>query len=220
MKSLLRSIGVGLMPTVANKYRAASLLLDSSDSYLQKSGWMRSFLDGSPCKADGSPVPWMNYSFVAFLEQHLLGHHKLFEYGSGFSTSFYANRVKQVVSVEHDGVWFEKIRKDLPKNAILIYRNLERGSEYVDSVLPYIKEIDIVVVDGRRRVECSELALRNMNETAVLILDDSDRAKYKRVFDISRDLGFKSLRIQGLKPTGHWVEETTLFYRSGNCFGL
>jgi hypothetical protein len=59
-----------------------------------------------------------------------------------------------------------------------------------------------------------------MNETAVLILDDSDRAKYKRVFDISRDLGFKSLRIQGLKPTGHWVEETTLFYRSGNCFGL
>ena len=220
MRSLIRTIATAIFPGLSNKIRAAKLLIDSEESYLQKSGWMRSFLAGVPCRNDGSAIPWMNYSFLFFLESRLQKSHHLFEYGSGFSTLFYASRVSRVVSVEHDESWFRTISQDLPENAKLIGRSLDEGSSYVDSFVEYAHEVDVVVVDGRRRVACCEVAIQNMKPSAVLILDDSNRSKYEEVFTIAVKAGFKSIRFQGLKPTGHCIEETTVFYRVNNCFGL
>jgi SAM-dependent methyltransferase len=42
----------------------------------------------------------------------------IFEYGSGGSTLFWASKVKQVVSVEHDPGWFEKMNEELSHKQI------------------------------------------------------------------------------------------------------
>lgn len=220
MKRVFKAILEAVAPDFSNKVKIANLFLDSTDSYLVKTGWHRSFSTGRPCRLDGSPIPWMNYSFVNFLEGRLGNSQRLFEFGSGFSTAFYATKVLHVVSVEHDLGWYEQVAKVLPSNADLLMKSLEQGSEYEDSFLPHAHNTDIVVVDGRRRVKCCEVVFNSMKPDAVLILDDSNREKYQQAFDIGERLGFRSLRIQGLKPTGHWVEETTVFYRSTNCLRL
>ena len=220
MKYWFKSIALAILPRFANKIRAANLLLDSRDSYLEATGWMRSFLYGTPCKSDGTPIPWMNYSFLSFLESRLNATHTVFEFGCGFSTKFYASKACRVFSVEHDNSWLYKISQDLPKNAKLISRSLDEGCSYVDRFVEHAHEGDVGVVDGRRRVACCEVAIRNMKPSAVLILDDSNRSKYEEVFTIAVKAGFKLIRFQGLKPTGHCIEETTVFYRMNNCFGL
>ena len=60
----------------------------------------------------------------------------------------------------------------------------------------------------------------NDNETGLLLLDDSSRKEYNEGIDYARRQGFKSLTFSGLKPTGIGVDETTIFYRTQNCFGI
>jgi hypothetical protein len=53
--------------------------------------------------------PWIAFSAVSFLKQILTREMRVFEYGTGGSTLFFAKQVKEVVSVEHDKTWSEKV---------------------------------------------------------------------------------------------------------------
>lgn len=85
-------------------------------SILHKTGWVDSFILGYPCRSDGKPLPWMNYSIISFLEQRLNKTMRVFEFGSGYSTLFYARFVESVVAVEHNREWFETIVPFHPKS--------------------------------------------------------------------------------------------------------
>lgn len=67
-----------------------------------------------------SKIPWITLLAIEFLEKHLDVNMKVFEYGSGGSTLFFAKRVKEVISVEHDPKWFalvmNKINQDQYRN--------------------------------------------------------------------------------------------------------
>ena len=69
---------------------------------------------GYPCRSDGDEVPWMNYSIVSILNDRLRPDMKLFEFGSGYSTLFYAKRVNRVASVEYDRGWFDRMQSRVP----------------------------------------------------------------------------------------------------------
>ncbi len=56
-------------------------------------------------------LPWMNFKAVAYLEKLVRKEMIVYEYGSGISTFFLAQKVKQVISVEHDADWFEEVKK-------------------------------------------------------------------------------------------------------------
>jgi hypothetical protein len=53
--------------------------------------------------------PWLSFTVIKFLEVHLKSNMKVFEYGSGGSTLFFAKRTESVVSIEHHKLWFEKV---------------------------------------------------------------------------------------------------------------
>ena len=80
--------------------------------------------------AKGEALPWVTYSFIDFIKDRLNKQQRVFEYGSGSSTLFYAKRVAKVVSVEHDENWFNKIVSSKPENADMIFTKLETGGEY------------------------------------------------------------------------------------------
>ncbi len=54
-------------------------------------------------------MPWISFTIINFLEKYLKPEMKVFEYGSGGSTLFFAKRVETVVSIEHNKLWFEKV---------------------------------------------------------------------------------------------------------------
>jgi len=195
-------------------------LLWAKDSYLQQTGFMRSWKAGYPCRPDGRPLPWMNYPVIAFLEERLNKSHRVFEYGSGYSTLFFASLAKEVVAVEHDRQWYTEIEKKLADNASLLHCELDYDGKYCRAITEAKGPFDLVVVDGRDRVNCMLQARLCLTENGVVILDDAQREQYLPGIHHLTASGFKRLNFEGLKPTGIAPERTTLFYRTQNCLDL
>lgn len=69
---------------------------------------------GHPADPLAVPMPWITFETrYAFLESFLRPDQVVFEYGSGGSSLYYASRVGQVVSVEHEKTWYEQLRRAL-----------------------------------------------------------------------------------------------------------
>lgn len=191
-----------------------------SNAYIKQTGWLNTLKRGYPCDKDGDYLPWMNYSIIAFLDQRLNKNLSLFEYGSGFSTMFYAKRVQQVTSLEYDQNWLTRIKNSVPDNATLVYQANDIDGEYCRAIQLENKKYDVVIVDGRDRVNCVKQGLANLSEQGVLILDDSYREKYQVAKKIAADMGYKALDFVGMKPGKYAADQSTLFYKDNNCLGL
>ena len=50
-------------------------------------------------------LPWFSSGAIRYLERNLRPAHRVFEYGSGGSTFFFARRTAMVLSMESDAVW-------------------------------------------------------------------------------------------------------------------
>lgn len=192
------------------------------ESYLKVTAFSKSAKARKPIGTDGQPVPWMNYAAIDFLNERLNSNLSMFEYGSGYSTLFFAKRVKQVTSIEYDSSWFDYIGATLNEqdNAEVKYYAL--GDGYEEAVIKEGagKKYDVILVDGRERVKCAKNSLDLLSDNGVLILDDSDRPKYQEVYSFYESKGFKRIIFTGLKPTGFRRYATTVFYRSNNCFDI
>lgn len=51
-------------------------------------------------------VPWLVFSCIDFLDEWLKKDMQVFEYGSGGSTLYFAEKVGRIISIEHDAKWF------------------------------------------------------------------------------------------------------------------
>lgn len=218
MKAMLRNSGSGIYGML--KTFRDLILFDNS--YLHQTGYYRSASTLSPCKVDGSPIPWMNYSIVKVLEEGLrkAKNVKLFEYGSGASTLFFANNVDKVYSLEHDVEWFNKVKAEVPENVEVFFQEEDKDGGYCRAISQTNTLFDVVVVDGRDRPNCVRQAINYLTERGVIILDDSHREGYQSVLKEIRDSGFRTLSIEGLKPLSKKAHSTTICYREGNCLGI
>ncbi len=61
-------------------------------------------------------LPWITFPAIYFLEQFLTTDMKVFEYGMGGSTLFFARRVRELISVDHDLNWMESLSKITQRN--------------------------------------------------------------------------------------------------------
>src|SRR5262249_10169539 len=60
-----------------------------------------------------SEIPWITIGAEKYLADYTTKEVKVFEYGCGGSTLYFAKKASHVVSVEHDPVWAEMVRKKL-----------------------------------------------------------------------------------------------------------
>ncbi|WP_051617404.1 class I SAM-dependent methyltransferase [Desulfonatronovibrio hydrogenovorans] len=195
-------------------------LLIRKKSYLHSTGWIESVKRGYPCTKDGSEIPWMNYAVVNILQERLNKDLCLFEFGSGYSTFFYSRLVKDVVSVEHDKKWFDFIKNKVPDNASLFYKEEDVDGNYCRTVKEFKKSFDVVVIDGKDRMNCMKQAITVLSEKGVIILDDSSREKYQIVQAYAVKKGFRPLNLDGLKATNYRSCRTTILYRDNNCLNI
>jgi predicted O-methyltransferase YrrM len=56
-------------------------------------------------------LPWLTFGSIDFLEGHVDRTSRVFEFGSGGSTVFFAARAGAVVSVEHDAAWAQRVER-------------------------------------------------------------------------------------------------------------
>ncbi len=196
------------------------LFVYDENSFLQTTGWLKSLVESKPLDAEGNQIPWMNYSIVNILKERLQKDFHLFEFGSGFSTLFYAELVQRVVSVEHDKEWYDLQKNSLPENAEIIFKNKDVDGEYCRTILNTGQKWDVIVVDGRDRVNCIKQSIETLTECGVILLDDSSRERYREGISFAQSKGFRALNIESFKATGLEIERTTILYRNGNCLGI
>ena len=195
-------------------------LIVRKESYLHTTGWIESLRRGYPCDAEGAEVPWMNYPVVNFLKERLHKDLTLFEFGSGYSTLFYAKRVRDVTSVEYNREWYDFMTEKEIDNVSLLYREKDVDGTYCRTINESDREYDIIVVDGRDRVNCVIQGIEKLTSKGIILLDDSSRDRYTAAIEHAKTKGFRSLDIEGLKPTGYGIDRTTVLYRNDNCLGL
>jgi hypothetical protein len=122
--------------------------------------------------------------------------------------------------VESDKEWYEQVKRSLPPNAKLIFTEQDRDGRYCRVVGEVGGKFDIIVVDGVDRVNCIRQSIPALSSKGVILLDDSQREKYRPGIDLAREHGFRILGIEGLKPNGSGAYRTTILYREGNCLGI
>ncbi len=134
---------------------------------------------------------------------------KVLEYGSGRSTIELSKIAQCVVSVEHQRVWYEKLKNELPKNVKLLLAEpdldyiegphenqrsegndgtYEEFQTYINTPLssgPY----DVVIIDGRARVECARLCQQFCHEKSYIYVHDIVRKEYQPIRDMLQHLG-------------------------------
>lgn len=187
---------------------------------LAEYGWFRSFKARRSVDAEGKPLPFISYPAIEFLAHRAQSGMSVFEFGSGASTLWWASRVKSVVSVEHDAAWYREILQQVPSNVTLDFVALEPGGAYSRRAVEHGGPFDIVVVDGRDRVNCAVSAVEALSPAGVIVWDDSERERYAEGQQALRRRGFRKLEFVGIGPMEPVKKETSIFYRPDNCLGI
>lgn len=200
---------------------------------LRKQGWFRSVREKRSVDAAGAPLPWLSYPAITFISERLNQTQLLYEYGCGGSTVWFAQRCKEIYSVEHHEQWRDEFSKRLPVNAHIIFKPLGRTvdylevaftktterNEYTDSILSAPRP-DVVVVDGIFRNACVAAASEALAESGVLIYDNTDFPEAAEGVAYLRSRGWRQLRFVGMSPIFDKLSETSVFYKPGNCWNI
>lgn len=212
--------------TLIKNYKLVRIILNSflgNNGYFNQIGWTNSYDTRLPVSQNGEALPWVTYPFINFISERLNNNMQIFEFGSGNSTIFYAGRVKSVHSVEHDLEWVAQLKKMLPENAKIFHQEPIYGGEYCE----YCKfpntldrKFDIVIIDGRDRVNCMINAVGYITENGVIVLDNSDRDSYATGIFTLLTNGYKKIDFWGLAPGFLHKTCTTIFYKAENCLNI
>ncbi|MGY8986149.1 MAG: class I SAM-dependent methyltransferase [Sphingomonadales bacterium] len=183
-------------------------------------GWFESLYRGYSVTGDGSPLPWLTYPIIYFLDKRLTKEMTLFEYGSGNSTLWWADRVKEVIACEHNKEWLEFVKTKAPQNVELLYQELVYDGEYSKSCNNQDTLFDVIVIDGRDRVNCAKNAMSSLSKNGVIIWDNSDREYYSEGYDMLLKNNFRRLDFTGFVPVGILLSTTSVFYKENNVLGI
>jgi len=124
-------------------------------------------------------APWLVSSVVHFLEGWLKPTDDIVEFGSGRSTLWFSQRVRSVLSVEHNKEWYESVQSRISarniSNVKLIY-NSQTEEQYVSLVQEvYPDTADMILVDANYRDHCVLWALEHLRPGGILVLDNAAR---------------------------------------------
>lgn len=106
----------------------------------------------------------------------------VYEWGTGFSTIWLAQRVSELVTMEHNSYWYEKI-SGIAKELGLKNIQFELATLFQEKYYKQIHDVNgigLIIIDGRNRVRCFNEAVK---VGAPIMLDDSERERYSEVFN-------------------------------------
>ena len=190
-----------------------------------KIGWKKSFIEGFSQDENGAALPWMTYPAIEFLKKNLTKNHEVFEFGCGASTLFFAERVKKIVGLETDERWGEIVEE-----ALVADRGLAQGQPLQNVKINLMpdgltnnfyenfpknsgEKFDFVIIDSLKRFECAKNAIEALKPNGRIILDDSERRNYKKIFDFFAEKNFTKQDFFGIAPGQLRIKNTTIFYR-------
>lgn len=176
---------------------------------LKKYGYFNSLKYKLPIDKNKKPIPWYTYPAIEYLHKFDLKNKAVFEYGTGNSSLFFADKAKEVFCVENDEGWFEKINKDKPKNLNILFK--KNKDDYLFSIDNLNKKFDIIVIDASYRFECCFHIKNNLKEGGIVILDNSDWHN-DCIGYLKKELNLIQVDFSGLGPINGYTWVTSIFF--------
>lgn len=134
--------------------------------------------------------PWWTEESIKMVQNILKPTWKVYEFGSGGSTIWLADKVSSVRAIEDNHHWFVRLREEIAVRNIInvqvIYRDITLG-DYMHDILSYPNEnFDLIIVDNNfRRVESFEKAVSKVKRGGLIFLDDSQNLSWHGCFFVS-----------------------------------
>lgn len=203
---------------ILSKFPFYTYWLLKNKSYLKNTGWFRSFESGKSVDAEGNPIPWFTYGAIELLQERLPKDAVIFEYGCGLGTKWWAKHSLHVDAVEHDQKWYEMISKSMPENVCLNLKELNKGYETASA--EFGKKYDVIIIDGKNRMDCVKTAIDHLTNRGVIVYDDTDREKNIGATQFLKDNGFSHLSFRGFSPIEFMKCETSIYYKKGNLLDI
>lgn len=179
-------------------------------------GWKQSKAKKQCIDGNGKPIPWYTYSSIFYLEPKVSSSMIVFEFGSGYSTLWWAKRVERVIAVEHNLEWFNLMTPKLPNNATIIFK--EQGDNYFNYIDTLDIKFDIIAIDGYAggRYKSTLPALRNITDAGVFVLDNADADYAKANYDDLISAGYIAIDFTGMGAINNSFWCTSIFYKPNN----
>lgn len=138
--------------------------------------------------------PWLTTYAIEFIETYLqlVPQPKILEFGIGASTVWFSNNYQgELIGVEHNKKWYDEVQKLVKPHVQLILRESAEVEPESDLLCESYAEIadqfpddyfDLILVDGRNRIECFNKAEPKLKSKGLMVLDNSERAEYAPIF--------------------------------------
>lgn len=148
-------------------------------------------------------IPWLPFKATEIIEANITPQSIGFEWGSGWSTIWFARHSKLIYSTEHDPTWYNRINRHLKIDKLyqrVGYELIENPDDYANRVLLFTKNhFDYILVDGINRNPCIKNAISRLKVGGMLILDNSNRD-----YDVSPiPKNWDCIVITGKGPSGN-----------------
>ena len=180
--------------------------------------------------------PWFVFQSIDYLDKHVSPNMHVLEFGCGYSTIWWAQRISRLISIERSTYWIAEVKCTLSKhdmtNVELIpfmgftgttEEEISSGCDGVQ-LASHIQQYaqagqemtglyDIVVVDDVFRNEVAAAAIVQLKPGGMLILDDSERERYKPTFDLFTRMGWSFASFYGATPYHFHEKQTTIWHK-------
>lgn len=165
--------------------------------------------------------PWWPYSATRWLATQLPSRARVFEYGGGGSSLWLQDRGALVTVVEHHPDWCRQLvdagvavaeRPPTSTGSITSWPEPGFFDSYVDAIgREPDGSLDLVIVDGRARIDCVHQAIAKVKPGGLLLFDDTDLPRFLPATQLLPN--WERHVFRGLKPVQHWPGETSVWRR-------
>ena len=171
-------------------------------------GYSESVRLGHAVDRNGAELPLYTYSAIEYLDQFDFSQKRVFEFGAGASTLYWMRRAREVVSVDNNKAWCDKLAPQLTGNARVLFAE---GTALPATIRQFEGSFDVVVVDsGGYRYDSAREALAKLAPGGLVILDNSDW--HPATAALLKQGGLLQVDMTGFKPCYSHTSTTSLFF--------
>jgi hypothetical protein len=158
-------------------------------------------------------LPLLGFRAIQHLDRLIEPDWKLLEFGSGMSTVWFAQRCRELVSIEINPHWYEQVQAKLAQRGLtnVDYRLCRPSDASLLADYPQ-GHFDLVLVDGIRRDRAMTTAIEKVKPGGYVFLDNSDypHQEYQAAKELLLGVASSVAVFNDLTPSRVWVTEGTL----------
>lgn len=154
-------------------------------------------------------VSWLAQDFIATIVSKSS---RVFEWGSGGSTLWFAEHAKSVTSIEHNPDWGQRVSDRLTEISNCELRICSNLEQYVEEISGGL--YDFIMVDGvsHVRYDCARMAVDHLEIGGWLAVDNTERPFAEPIHRMLRSWDNVTIRGNGPKhESGHYKIQTTFW---------